>query len=95
MKKIIATCTAGILISPATLKRLKEFEVSIITAKEAMDRFGQTVELHLKNDNVHYIELKSILENIQEERSTLPSSKQKHPPRSFMNCGKGGKRKKW
>lgn len=50
----------------------------------------ESIQYHADNNDFIFFNggvLVEALEDLQQ--------KQKHPPRSFINCGKGGKRKQW
>lgn len=95
MSKLIVI-SGGVGVNyPALRQGFKEAEVAFITAKEAMEDFGKVAQL-LNDDDFHFkIRLRDFKENSEHQYFPPPPTKQKHPPLSFKNRGKGGKRKQW
>ena len=95
MSKLIVIGNAGAGTNQALLRAFKNAEVAFVNAAEAMNEFGEAARLIHDNDSFHPIKLRCSVElPIENYLDPIPT-KQKHPPRSFKNSGKGGKRKQW
>jgi len=95
MSKLLIIGNTGSGTNPALLRAFKDAEVVVISATEAMNEFGKVARLIYEDVNLSQVELKPYQEIFHDAYYAPIPSKQKHPPRSFVNCGKDGKRRQW